>query len=179
MSLLGWAGHIYDKKTLSCVWNRLASLSYSLFGVIVCIITPCVLIFLFYMKIFIFSYKSKAKARSLNRNHSLRLAQGLFVSFMLFAICWLPYGLIVMLDFADRLPRSAIMFTMTLGHMNSSLNSILYALFNPAFRRGCANLFNKICCCVPICKLNNNRVINVDDTNRLAQAQTLHTIKLW
>jgi hypothetical protein len=67
---------------------------------------------------------------------SLRIAKGLFASFMLFALCWLPYGIIVMTDFPDRLPRTAHMFSMAIAHLNSAFNPLLYAIFNPAFQRG-------------------------------------------
>ena len=44
--------------------------------------------------------------------------------------------MIVMMDYADRLPRTAHMFSMEIAHLNSSLNPLLYAIFNPAFQRG-------------------------------------------
>lgn len=44
--------------------------------------------------------------------------------------------MIVMTDYADRLPRTAHMFSMEIAHLNSSLNPLLYAIFNPAFQRG-------------------------------------------
>jgi uncharacterized protein with PQ loop repeat len=76
--------------------------------------------------------------KSVNREmkNSIRIAKGLFASFMLFTLCWLPYGIIVMIDFHDNLPRTAHMFSMLLAHLNSSLNPVLYAIFNPGFQRG-------------------------------------------
>lgn len=44
--------------------------------------------------------------------------------------------MVVMLDYADRLPRSAHMFSMEFAHLNSAFNPLLYAIFNPAFQRG-------------------------------------------
>ena len=49
-----------------------------------------------------------------------------------------------MMDYEDRLPRTAHMFTMALAHLNSSLNPFLYALFNPSFRRGYKMFLRKI-----------------------------------
>lgn len=124
---------------------------------------PCVSIFFCYMRIFLFSYKSKNKANSLSSDvQSIRLAQCLFTSFMLFTVCWLPYGIIVMVDYDDKLPRSAVMFTMTFAHLNSSLNPILYAIFNSSFRRGYVNLFNRICC-IRIFKLPSNMIRNLTE----------------
>ena len=110
------------------------------------IVVPCIAILFCYVKIFIHSSRSKTRSHSTNQNHSLRLAQGLFVSFMLFTVCWLPYGIIVMTDYSDRLPRTAVMFTMTFAHLNSSLNPILYGIYNPAFRAGYMVLFRKLSC---------------------------------
>ena len=118
-----------------------------LFMMITYIILPCVVILQFYVRIFIFTYKSRNKAKSSSAIKSIRLAKSLFVSYMLFTVCWLPYGLVVMIDFEDKLPRSVIMFTMTLGHFNSSLNPIFYLIFNSDFRRGCVTFFSKVFCC--------------------------------
>ena len=52
--------------------------------------------------------------------------------------------MIVMTDYADRLPRSAHMFSMEIAHLNSSLNPLLYAIFNPAFQRGYMTVFRTI-----------------------------------
>ena len=117
------------------------------FTIISYITLPCVIIFLIYLRIFIFTYKSRNTSISSSASKSIRLAKSLFASFMLFAICWMPYGLVVMIDFQDKLPRSVIMFTMTLGHFNSSLNPIFYLIFNSDFRRGCVNFFSKVFCC--------------------------------
>ena len=41
-----------------------------------------------------------------------------------------------MSNFDNRLPRTAIMYSMMLAHLNSAFNSILYAFFNPAYQQG-------------------------------------------
>lgn len=56
----------------------------------------------------------------------------------------LPYGMIVMTDYADKLPRTAHMFSMEIAHLNSSFNPVLYAIFNPAFQRGYMLVFRMI-----------------------------------
>ena len=130
------------------------------------IIVPSMLIIVFYVKIFIFSYRSKSRANSTNHNQSIRLAKGLFASFMLFACCWMPFGFLVMIDFADKAPRAAIMYTMTFAHLNSAFNPILYAVFNSAFKRGYEVLFRRAFCLPSIAKRNSQRVaaINISST---------------
>jgi hypothetical protein len=127
------------------------------------IVIPCVAILFCYIRIFLHSYRSKKK---MNANgsiakshhcHSLRLAKGLFAAFLLFTVCWLPYGLIVKVDFEDKLPRSAVMFTMAIAHLNSSLNPVLYGIFNSAFKRGYYNLFRMIFCLPSIDQIHSSQ----------------------
>ena len=54
--------------------------------------------------------------------------------------------MIVMLDYADRLPRSAHMFSMVVAHLNSSMNPLLYALTNPLFQKGYGVFIRKLLC---------------------------------
>jgi hypothetical protein len=154
----GWGNYVYDSDAVICVWNRRASLSYNLFLIIFSIIIPCIAIFLFYVRIFYYSYKSGHRSNSSSANKSVRLAKGLFASFMLYSLCWMPYGLFVLINFYDKFPRSVMMYTMTLGHLNSSLNPIIYFIFNSAFRHGSANLFNKVFCFAPFCRFTSNRI---------------------
>ncbi len=158
------------------MWNRLASHSYSIFFPMSSIVIPCICILFCYIRIFIFARKAKArvaqgahdlsgtvkithgsgkKGRKSNDDfkRSLKLAKGLFASFLLFTICWfeffcsinffinnplkfsytnrLPYGLVVMIDFEDKFPPAVHAYTMAIAHFNSSLNPVLYAVANP------------------------------------------------
>jgi hypothetical protein len=109
---------------------------------------PCIIILYFYVSIFIYAVKSHArvahKNSGNNMKHSLRVAKGLFVSYILFVVCWLPYGIACIFDFEDKWPRTVHMYTMLFAHMNSSLNPLVYAISNPLFQKGYKNFFNKI-----------------------------------
>ena len=95
-NLVGWGGHYYDLKTLSCMWNRLASRSYSLFYPIVCIVVPCIAVILCYVRIFVFANQAfhKIADQMTHRKNvndfkrSLGIAIGLLISFVLFTVCW-------------------------------------------------------------------------------------------
>ena len=41
-----------------------------------------------------------------------------------------------MINFNNFLPRTAIMYSMQLAHLNSAFNPILYGVFNPAYQKG-------------------------------------------
>jgi hypothetical protein len=96
-NIFGWGNHIYDRKTASCVWNRLASLSFTLFFSVGIITTPCIIICSCYIRIFVFVMNSKNKvtlnnsstlAKMEKRKKSIKIAKSLFFSFILFVICW-------------------------------------------------------------------------------------------
>lgn len=131
---------------LNCVWNRLASRSYSIFFPMLNIIIPCIIVLILYSRIFIFMPKWLKYELKFGQKHikEFLLAKCLFVSFLFFATFWLPYSLIILVDFGSMLPQNALMFSMAIAHFNSSLNAIIYPLYNPDFKRGYANLFRKI-----------------------------------
>ena len=94
---VGWGGHYYDLQTLSCAWDRLASQSYSIFFPMSSIILPCIVTMICYMRIFIYARNASNKIAEKNSKkkdslsdlkRSVRIAKGLFASFMLFVICW-------------------------------------------------------------------------------------------
>ena len=68
-----------------------------------------------------------------------------------------------MADFDNSLPRTAIMYSMMLAHLNSAFNSILYAIFNPAYQQGYKRFFLKINESVPY--LSIYRASSVKNTN--------------
>nr|QVK45857.1 G protein-coupled receptor [Proales similis] len=169
-NLTGWGGHYYDEKSLVCVWNRLASQSYSIFFPMSSIIIPSILILYFYIRIFVFASMASKRAASQQSKKefkkSLKIAFGLFASFMLFFVCWVPFGFIVMIDFHDQLPMTVHAYFMMFAHLNSSLNPVLYAVCNPAFQRGYKQLILRL-----ICRPNSVRNATVN----LHKSQKTHT----
>ena len=94
-NIAGWGGFSYDLKSLTCVWNRLASRSYSIFIICVGILIPSGFILFFYLKIFIHVSKSTNKIGAYDSStsthtmkKSVKIAKCLFLSFLTFGICW-------------------------------------------------------------------------------------------
>jgi hypothetical protein len=75
---------------------------------------------------------------------SIKVAKSLFLSFLVFVLCWAPYGLIILLDYGDQLPREVYMYSTQLGYSYSAMNSFFYYMFNPSFKKGYAHLAQKI-----------------------------------
>ena len=99
-NLIGWGRHSYDINTLSCLWDRRASHSYSLFFPLTTIVIPSICILVFYIRIYLFVRESKKKIFSTKekdnkiKTHSktsklqINVAKGLFSAFALFTLCW-------------------------------------------------------------------------------------------
>ena len=95
---------------------------------------------------------------------SLKIAKGLFGSFLLFTICWLPYGVIVMVDFEDRLARTAHMFPIAIAHFNSTLNPIFYAVSNTKFKKGYRRVANLVLFKIGLSETNPTSFITEQST---------------
>ena len=108
-----------------------------------------------YIRIFIFARNSRNRViggggenkqkKKDDIQKSLKLAKGLFASFILFTACWLPYGLITIFDHADTLSRPFHSVPIAIAHFNSTLNPIFFAMSNAKFKKGYVN-FIQICC---------------------------------
>ena len=149
---LGIGGHHFDKKTMTCIWNRSSNRIFTYTLAITMILVPCFFVTFFYLQIFSKTFQSRLRASSYNYfkkkklDTSIKISKGLFASFILVVITVLPYGILIMIDFEDKLPRSFHLYTMLFARINSSLNPILYGITNPLFRYGYKNFLRVITC---------------------------------
>jgi len=112
------------------------------------IFLPNILVAFFYFKIFKTTYD--AKKRALTQDFvtnkkvklSLSFSKGMFASYFFFMIAFLPYGLLAIIDFDNRLPRYIHMLAYILVKFNSLLNSILYGTTCELFWKGYKNFLN-------------------------------------
>lgn len=168
-NFFGWGGHTFDMKTMACSYNRLADYSYTLFFCFFAIGLPLLVVFISYLRIFLYVRATKrqleriatkgasgddgkvAKGSHLDqmmkgrRKEELQLVKTLFMVFVIFLVCWLPYAVVVLLDFADNWSKIAYVVVIQMGHTNSSLNSILYAASNKRFRHGYLKFICLLC----------------------------------
>nr|QVK45859.1 G protein-coupled receptor [Proales similis] len=140
-NFVGWGGHFFDPKSANCMWNRLASPSYSVFFPTTAIFIPCAAIGICYARIFVFARRktagstaTKSKDMSVRRmKRSLAIAKSLFASFALFTVCWVPYGLVIAFGYQDHFPMSVHATVTFMAHINSTMNAVFYMALNPAF----------------------------------------------
>ncbi len=153
--LVGWTDNVYDHKMLECIWNRLHSLSYTIFFSSGVVLTPIIIISFSYICIFLHVRASKRKIDSeathqqkakKNMAGPVKLAKTLFIIFLIFVSCWGPYALLVVIDFNDKLPHELHLYVLMLAHMHSTLSPIVYAITNIHFRNGYKMILFKVKC---------------------------------
>ena len=81
------------------------------------------------------------------KREDMQLAVTLFFTFISFLIMWLPYWTAVAVDHENSWPKQVYVITVTMGHSNSFLNSIVYGVSNPNFRQGYLVFLHKLFCC--------------------------------
>ena len=146
--LVGWSMNIYDEKVLECFWSRTHTFSFTLFFTTVIVFLPLFIISYSFLRIFLHVRASKKRLlkeagidRKVGSERSsggtiARLATTLSIIFAVFIVCWLPYSLLIVIDFDDSLPMEVYLYALLLAHMHSTLNSFVYYFTNPHFKHG-------------------------------------------
>ncbi|XP_064653311.1 melatonin receptor type 1C-like [Lineus longissimus] len=144
-NFFGWGAHEYDQKQLMCMLDR-SRLSYSYFFIGLGVGVPTFVIGLSYLKIYLHVSKQRAKVnahlsrqeKELKRRErdSARLTRTLFIIFIVYALCWLPYAIISTVDVHDTFALEFHLYSILFAHINSCFNSVIYGLTNTNFRRG-------------------------------------------
>ena len=74
----------------------------------------------------------------------LKLAKTLFVVFLVFCVCWAPYGSLLLLDMKDVVSKEYYVVAIKLAHTSSSVNPLVYAALNKNFMDGYKLFLRKI-----------------------------------
>lgn len=148
-ALVNWTNNIFDPKMLECIWNRVHSLSYTVFFSTCVVFTPVLIISVSYVGIFKHVQESRRKVAALDENkntnnknekdkkkdQSLKLARSFLIIFLIFVGCWSPYALVVLIDWPDRFPHDVHMYVLMTAHLHAALNPLVHVITNQHFRR--------------------------------------------
>lgn len=75
---------------------------------------------------------------------SLKFAEGLFVSFLVYSIAIVPFCLVNMLDYNHKYASYIHLYPWFLVRSWSSFNPIIYPFYHSSFRFGCKNVINVV-----------------------------------
>ena len=169
-NIVGWNDHHFDWKTMLCTGDMALDRSYTIFFSVFAFFMPLLVIVYSYVRIYHYAYRtsaqlqraSKCDGRPVNRSSDLRLARSVLLIITVFVAMWMPYALIIIINYTKAVGRNTFIFSILLAHTNSSVNCFLYAVTNRNFRQGYTYFINLIFCRrVKAPKMVEKRVISV------------------
>ncbi|XP_041349569.1 melatonin receptor type 1B-B-like [Gigantopelta aegis] len=150
-------GHSFDRKSLECIWDRMATYPYTVVFSIVLVWVPIIITGASYLKMFLHVRSVRAKvhqtrttngvANGPTRTPSFQLAKTLFVIYIVFSVCWIPYALLIVLDKDNTVSHELHVGIVVWAHLHPSLNWLVYYYTNKKFHRAFLSLLciNKCC----------------------------------
>ncbi|XP_040920095.1 adenosine receptor A1-like [Toxotes jaculatrix] len=157
--LMGW--HKTPPDSGYCFFVLVVDMTYMVyFNFFACVLTPLVIMFLIYARIFVMvkqqvrriaseqggrGEKQARAAASMRRE--MKTATSLFLVLFLFTICWIPLHIIncfLLLCPNCPVPLELLLTAIILSHANSAVNPFLYAYTMTAFRDTFKAIF--LCC---------------------------------
>ena len=165
-SYTGWSNHAFDQKTQKCLWDRNYAYSYTMTFVTGGVMLPLVAITICYLRIFHHIRKAKDNLAHLspnNRHHralfkSLKQAKLMFIIFVTFTSCWLPYIAVLVGDKSDSFPLWVHLYASLIAHIHASVNFMIYAVGNRNVREAYFAFIKSLFCFGPamLCCQNAN-----------------------
>ncbi|KAJ8270513.1 hypothetical protein GJAV_G00115790 [Gymnothorax javanicus] len=172
--LMGW--HKPPPESGYCFFVFVVDMTYMVyFNFFACVLTPLVIMFLIYARIFV-AVKRQTRRITADRvngeaqtqqaasmRSEAKTAASLFLVLFLFTICWIPLHIIncfLLLCPRCAVPLPLLLTAIILSHANSAVNPFLYAYKMKAFRRSFKAIF--LCCRFTVDQ--NDRTENRDMT---------------
>ncbi|XP_061193574.1 melatonin receptor type 1B-B-like [Saccostrea echinata] len=160
LNLAGIGDHSFDRKSLECIWDRMATYYYTVIFSIVLVWIPVMLTGFFYLRIYCKFRKSSKQVMDLTsydqQRKSMCFARTLFLIYLVFATCWVPYALIIVMDRQDTFPHEAHLIITTFAHLHPSINWLVYYMTNKNFKYAFNSMMK-----FDICKKENIKRIQV------------------
>ena len=89
----------------------------------------------------------KSKAAGGKMNPTLKLARALFIIYLVFSACWLPFSLLIALDADDTFSQELHVTVVVWAHLHPSINWLVYYLTNQKFHAAFRKLLRLNKCC--------------------------------
>ena len=145
LNLAGIGDHSFDRKSLECIWDRMATYYYTVVFSVTLVWIPVVVTGFSYLNIYVTVRRSTKRmnqhhAREKPSKSSINLARTLFIIYAVFATCWIPYALIIVVDRNDTFPHEAHLYVTVFAHLHPSINWLVYYFTNTKFH----NAFDRI-----------------------------------
>ncbi|XP_045167034.2 melatonin receptor type 1B-A-like [Mercenaria mercenaria] len=147
--------HGFDRKSLECIWDRMATYPYTVIFSVTLVWIPSIIIGVCYLKIYLYvrahskRVADQVQSHSVQPLNSLHLAKTLFLIYAVFITCWVPYALLIVIDADDSFAHELHLYITLFAHLHPSLNWIIYYITNAKFADACKQCFRRIRPCRP------------------------------
>ncbi|VDI28885.1 melatonin receptor type 1A, partial [Mytilus galloprovincialis] len=142
----GIGGHGFDDKSLECIWDRMATYSYTVVFSVCLVWIPLIVLGISYLKLFLYVRHKRKQVTSTENavhvdNKSLRLAKTIFIVYAVFSICWIPFAMLLVADAKDTFSHEVHLSITVFAHLHPSINWLIYYVTNGNFKTGCLKIF--------------------------------------
>ncbi|XP_070557380.1 melatonin receptor type 1B-B-like [Ptychodera flava] len=194
-NFLNWGDNRYDMKTLVCSYDRSANYGWILLFISTAVVVPGVVVICCYVNIIAYvrshsmrvnpQHHGQDPSRRLNSisrgfkplkisRRQMQLLKMTFAIFTVFLLCWLPYGVVVLVDFEDRLSQTVHVVVWVIAHASTAVDSIIYGVTSKQFRDSYFDVF-KIIRRQPRIQTDGQ---NVDGVSEAFRGSTRHPVAL-
>lgn len=181
--LLNFAGigdHSFDRKSLECIWDRMETYPYTVVFSVTLVWIPLIVVGFSYLSIFLKVHRSREKTKTASSrrtsSYSIELAKTLCIIYVIFAACWIPYALLIVLDRDDSFPHEVHVYITVWAHLHPSINWLVYYFTNTKFEAA----FNRIAhldICFGRCKKSRKDGNESSTSGGLSTSETNTTFK--
>ena len=123
---------------MECIWDRMATFSYTVIFSVTLVWIPCLVIGVCYLKLYLFVRRHKKKVN--NHRHGInnlvipaapskprpKLGKTFILIYAVFVTCWAPYALLMVLDLEDSFPYEVHLYITMFAHLHPSINWLIY-----------------------------------------------------
>ena len=152
MNAVDIGDHAFDRKSLECIWDRMAAFPFTIVFTVILVWVPLVVTGTCYIRLFTYVRTQRQKivehcelGETITNSHhkqKIQLAKTLFLIYAAFMTCWVPYALLIVIDSEDKFTHQLHMFSTVFAHLHPSLNWLIYYLTNKRFAKAYKYLLN-------------------------------------
>ena len=141
LNQVGIGDHSFDRKSLQCIWDRMATYQYTVVFSVTLVWIPCLVIGFCYLMLYRYVRKHRkvvplsqhqnrrkfaSQQTAPTRNMQLDVAKTLFLIYAAFVMFWAPYAVIMVIDANDTFSHEAHVVITTFAHLHPSVNWLIY-----------------------------------------------------
>lgn len=180
LNALDIGDHGFDRKSLECIWDRMATFYYTVVFSVTLVWIPSIITGACYLRIYLYVRKHRRRIQEQTQGashssvRSSHLAKTLFLIYAVFITCWAPYALLIVLDSNDSYPHELHVYITMFAHLHPSLNWLIYYVTNKNFADAYKQLLRKCVSCrkgTPVMSLTLAKA----DENRSSLKKNTHS----